>query len=89
MKKLKLDLDALKLDTFETTTGGYARNGTVLGQSGPQVPDTSETQACDSAACSPTVLGCDAPTNDNCMDPSITDAFFCPDNGDKSVVWCY
>src|SRR5262245_30362241 len=78
MKKLKLDLDALKIDSFETTAARQqAPRGTVLGQTG-------EPETCDGALSQclcyfeTSVQDCSSTTNlgDMCTGPE-----WCPVTG--------
>jgi hypothetical protein len=53
MKKLKLDLDALKVDTFETTVGRqHGLSGTVVGH--------DETGPSDCETCQPNTYNCNS-----------------------------
>ena len=76
MKKLKLNLDELKVESFETTPSGFKNNGTVLGFLKETAPSAASN--CDGCGGTPTqYVTCRIPTCVEGTDPSCYTNVFC------------
>ena len=79
MRKLKLDIETLNVQSFETTEAGKSAQGTVLGHAptqGHNVECGSAFDACHTGLCIPTQQGQGCHTYDPEQCPSAVDA--CP-----------
>jgi hypothetical protein len=74
MRKLKLQLEALHVESFETASRRSTVRGTVRGQSGGLTPFPGCIDSIGACQVGPTELGCGDPPP---LGPELTDAEIC------------